>query len=299
MMEKVSVIVPTYGRPEHLARAIESVLNQTYKKWELIVVDDNNPDTEEREETEKVMQRYSGNPNIYYLQHPQNKNGSAARNTGLRQATGKYISFLDDDDEYFPERLQKCVEIMENNRNSSCGGVYTGCDFWRNGKRYYSYTSVKSGRYIEETLKCTFMLCSGSNLFVKADILRELNGFDETFIRHQDYEFLVRFFRKYELIAIPEVLLIKHQLNTNIPNEEKAYLVKQHYWKTFQADISKLSAEAQKQVYICGYLQLINWAIRHHNAVAKKEYLKQIKKIGRITFKERVRIWLLSIKYGH
>ena len=106
MEEKVSVIIPTYNRAESLKRAIDSVLNQTYKNVEIIVVDDNNPNTTYREENEKSIKKYYGeNEKVKYIKHPENKNGAAARNTGIRNATGKYITFLDDDDYFMNNRI--------------------------------------------------------------------------------------------------------------------------------------------------------------------------------------------------
>ena len=103
-MEKVSVIMPTYGKPELLGRSIRSVQNQTYPEWELIIVDDNNPETEGRKQTETLMEQYAADKRIRYIKHEHNMNGSAARNTGIAAATGDYIAFLDSDDEYAPER---------------------------------------------------------------------------------------------------------------------------------------------------------------------------------------------------
>ena len=82
--KKVSIIIPTYRRPDTLCRTIDSINNSTYKNVEIIVVDDNNPGDEGRKLTEKVMEplveKYSC---IHYIKHPQNRNGSAARNTGI------------------------------------------------------------------------------------------------------------------------------------------------------------------------------------------------------------------------
>ena len=288
-MAEVSIIIPSYGRPTYLDRAIKSVLTQTFTDWELIIVDDNNP------ETETLMLNYSAYNNIKYLKHDKNKNGAAARNTGINIATGKYITFLDDDDEYLPKRLEKCVTVLNKKENGTYGGVYTGREFRRNGKTYYNHVNVRNGNYMVDTLKCTFMLCSGSNLFIRADIVRELGGFDESFLRHQDYEFLVRFFRKYDLIAIPEILTIKNQLNANTPNAEKMYKIKQHYWNKFQTDIEKLEPEVQKQVYFNGYLQLIEYAAKDGNIKGKKQYIQKSKEYGTIQVKNWVRIWAHSI----
>lgn len=112
MYPLVSVIIPTYNRPTYLRRCLESVLNQTYKNIEIFVVDDNNPETEARIETEKIMNEYVNGKNVTYLKHNFNKNGSAARNTGWKHSSGKYITFLDDDDEIDESKIQKQVECL-------------------------------------------------------------------------------------------------------------------------------------------------------------------------------------------
>lgn len=106
---KVSVIIPTYRRTEDITRALDSVLAQTLEAVEVIVVDDNGIGSECGIATETAMRPYIDSKRITYIQHEKNKNGSAARNTGIKVAKGKYISFLDDDDIYRPDRLEKCV----------------------------------------------------------------------------------------------------------------------------------------------------------------------------------------------
>ena len=83
-MKRVSVIIPTYKRSKYLIRAINSILNQTYKNVEIIVVDDNGKNTPDQIETEKELQKYINNKHIIYSVHEKNKNGAAARNTGVK-----------------------------------------------------------------------------------------------------------------------------------------------------------------------------------------------------------------------
>ncbi|MGN0437495.1 MAG: glycosyltransferase family 2 protein [Lachnospiraceae bacterium] len=108
----VSVVIPTYSRNITLTRAIDSILAQTYKNLEIIVVDDNPPDSEWRISTQKIMQQYADNEMIRYIQNPQNMGGSGARNEGIKAAKGEYIAFLDDDDEYFPEKVEKQLKCF-------------------------------------------------------------------------------------------------------------------------------------------------------------------------------------------
>ena len=101
----ISVIIPTYGEPVFLKKAILSVLNQTYHDFELIIVDDNDPESNNRVLTKAIIEELSDN-RIIYLCHPKNLNGATARNTGLKGARGQYIPLLDSHDEYSPQRLE-------------------------------------------------------------------------------------------------------------------------------------------------------------------------------------------------
>ena len=119
----VSVIIPTYKRSDYLLRAIDSVLRQTYAPIEIIVVDDNEGNNEFREATKKNLQHYITSAAIQYLEHENNKGLPAARNTGIRLAKGDYVAFLDDDDEFLPEKIGLQVACFQRN-NPSVGLVY-------------------------------------------------------------------------------------------------------------------------------------------------------------------------------
>ena len=81
----ISVVIPTYKNRGGLVSSIESVLNQTYTNFEVIVVDDNSPTSMERGTTEQIMQQFVNNPKVVYIKHEKNKNGAAARNTGINK----------------------------------------------------------------------------------------------------------------------------------------------------------------------------------------------------------------------
>lgn len=115
MDEKVSVIIPTYKRSEFLHRAIDSVLNQTYSNIEVVVVDDNDPNSKYRLETEEKMKKYSKNTNVIYIKNNKNLGGALARNEGIFKASGDYITFLDDDDIYLPEKIERQLKFMLEN----------------------------------------------------------------------------------------------------------------------------------------------------------------------------------------
>ena len=297
-MVKVSVIIPTYGMPVFLEKSIDSVINQSMKDLELIIVDDNNPNTEERNVTEKIVNNYlKKDTRISYIKHEFNKNGSAARNTGIKVAKGKYISFLDSDDEYGKDRLELCVNCIENCDDPKFAGVYTGCEFRKEGKTYLQYKNVKGGNFLIETLASTFMFCTGSNIFMKADVIRKLGGFDDSFFRHQDYEFLVRYFEKFSLLAIPEMLVIKNNENFNLPNPEKIEAVKKQYLGKYKDIIEMQSSENQKFIYSSQLISLAEMYIKSGNQKKSKVLYNKASKIKKVELKYKIRRVLLSIKY--
>lgn len=246
----VSVIIPTYGRPDYLKRAVESVLNQTYRKIEVIVIDDNNPDTPERIATMKTMEAYSKTENVIYLKHEFNKNGSAARNTGINASSGKYICFLDDDDEMLPERIEKFVLKMEA-LDESWGACYS--DFIKlkpNGEKNYC-GEKRTGDLYEEALMRALYFCPGSNLFVRAEAVKAIGGFDEDFRRNQDLEFLARLLEHNKLAFVDAQTLTIHYEDKTAGKAKYENLVAldDFYLNKFRSRIDRLSPKSQKKVY--------------------------------------------------
>lgn len=285
-MIKISVIIPSYGSPLFLEKAIKSVLLQTYKEWELIIVDDNNPETEARALTEELVTQYAElDDRIQYVKHEYNKNGAVARNTGFTIAKGEYISLLDSDDEYAPDRLRKCLGVLEH-APAAVGGVYTGCEFKRSGKTYCKYTDVKDGNFLVDTLACKFMFCTGSNIFVRKSVIEELNGFDGAFLRHQDYEFLVRMFEKYSLIAIPEILVIKNNENFNLPNLEKFDAIKKQYLHKFKYIIDGLPLRDINYIMHGNYINLAECAMAQNSIKIANLYYDKASQFGSLTIRE-------------
>lgn len=294
-MVKVSVIIPTYGNPIFLEKAISSVFNQSFKDIELIVVDDNNPDSKARVLTERIIEKFDNSEQKFiYLKHDCNKNAAVARNTGFAVSKGKYISLLDSDDEYYPERIFKCFNKMEQS-SENIAGVYTGCEFRKGGKPYHYEKNVQAGNYLVSTLACKFMFGTGSNIFFRKSIINELNGFDEAFQRHQDYEFLVRVFEKYSLEAIPELLVVKNNENLNVPNVEKMIDIKAQYLTKYDHIIKSLPESDKKYIYQMNNISIAEHALRTGYLSIANEYYMKSKKFGSLTAKEFFRRIVLTI----
>lgn len=107
----VSIIMPSYNTAGFIAESIESVLNQTYTNWELIIVDDCSNDG-----TDDVVKRFLLDERIKYRKNEMNKGAAISRNRALREARGKWIAFLDSDDLWFPNKLEKQIDFMEKHQ---------------------------------------------------------------------------------------------------------------------------------------------------------------------------------------
>lgn len=110
MADLVSIIMPSFGTALFIAESIESVQAQSYKNWELIIVDDCSPDN-----TDDVVRPYLSDERIKYLKNEKNSGAAVSRNRALREAKGKWIAFLDSDDLWMPEKLEKQIRFMEKN----------------------------------------------------------------------------------------------------------------------------------------------------------------------------------------
>lgn len=249
----VSVIIPTYRRPDTLGRAIESVLNQTYEDLEIIVVDDNGNGTKGREETEQFMERYISDPKIKYVKHEINKNGSAARNSGVRASFGEYIMFLDDDDEFLPCKVKAQVECMES-RDESWGACYTKNIQLRGKKIVKRSVENREGCPLVDALGRNFFIAAGSNLMVRKVVFEKIGGFDESFLRNQDQEFLVKILQLYKIAFVDEVGLIIH-LHPHIAQKMSFDELTELYIGRFEDTINSLDQQSKNKVLIFLNLQ--------------------------------------------
>ena len=203
----VTVIITTYKRePEMLNRAIKSVLEQTYKNIELIVIDDS-PDTFNlRTEVKEMVQSYEG---IIYIQHKKNRGACVARNTGLKIAHGMYIAFLDDDDEWMPTKIEKQIKCFDDEKVAL---VYCG------HKIYYEKTNdvvnIASKGYegylYEKLLMEGNFIGSTSFVLMRKEYLEKIGGFDPLMESAQDADVWLRLAKQYNVKVVNEPLVIYH-----------------------------------------------------------------------------------------
>ncbi|MGL5049470.1 MAG: glycosyltransferase family 2 protein [Fusobacteriaceae bacterium] len=178
-MEKVSVIIPTYKRSKFLKRALQSVFQQTYKNIEIIVIDDNRVGSDYRLETEAVMKEYEKNTNIFYLKNPENIGGALSRNKGIEFATGEFIAFLDDDDEYLSDKIEKQHNFYKEKFGNDSGIVFCQSKFVNEkGVRIYDSKVNISGNKeaLFQILKTGFT--STGCIFLPKKLILDVNGFE-------------------------------------------------------------------------------------------------------------------------
>jgi glycosyltransferase involved in cell wall biosynthesis len=199
----VAVIIPTFNRASTVVRAIRTVLGQTCQDWELIVVDDGSTDG-----TEQAVRGFADR-RITYIRHDQNRGPGAARNTGIRYAQGDYVAFLDSDDEWLPEKLQKELEVFRNS-DPAVGLVYTGeMILDETGRVLKTCMATKSGWAYDALLDWDF-IGSCSRVTVKKQVLDSVVGFDETFLNCEDYDLWLRVAKVSEIACIPYCLVRRY-----------------------------------------------------------------------------------------
>ncbi|MCD6296628.1 MAG: glycosyltransferase family 2 protein [Deltaproteobacteria bacterium] len=199
-MANVSVIIPTFNRAERVARAISSVIDQTFADFEIIVVDDGSQDN-----TEHTAAQFG--ESITYIAHTSNLGVSAARNTGIKKSASPFIAFLDSDDHWLPQKLSVQVEFFNNHPQAvACQTEET----WiRNGRRVNPKKKhlKPSGNIFEPSLK--LCLVSPSAVMLKRTLLEEVGLFDEDLPACEDYDLWLRIACRYPVSLIKEPLVVK------------------------------------------------------------------------------------------
>lgn len=209
-MVRVSIIIPTHNRAAMLSRALRSALQQTVPPFEVIVVDDASSD-----ETPAVLHALA-NTNVRYLRHEKPLGGSAARNTGIHAARGEWIAFLDDDDEWVPEKLERQLAVAPGYRAVICSASIRG-----RSTRLRDHGPEMT----REELKQGCVGAGTSGLLVRAEVLRN-TSFDESLPRGQDWDLLIRLTDHHRVAYVNEPLVIyndgQHARITNQVGKQEA-----------------------------------------------------------------------------
>jgi glycosyltransferase involved in cell wall biosynthesis len=228
----VSVIIPTYNRAHIINRAIESVLSQTLIDWELIIVDDGSVD-----DTWSLLEKYAReNNNIKVYRHEKNKGISAARNTAIGHSRGTYLAFLDSDDTWFPEKLQKQIAVFKQGP-PDLGLVYTGAIFIneRTGISRVKHARIQ-GKIFQQQL--AFNPIGGpSRVMVSRESFISSGSFDEQPAFFEDWDLWIRITKKYQVAAISEPLVNYLESDDSISvNTDKLITVYKMLWHKYNIE---------------------------------------------------------------
>ncbi len=196
----VSVIVPTYNRPFGLEMALESLAHQTFKNFEVIVVNDAGQDVQE------VLDRFKEQLTIRYLVHSTNKDLAAARNSGLKAARGKYIAYLDDDDIFFPNHLQETVHVLET---TDFAVVYSDAfrfhQVEKDGWYVVKHMDVPYSHSFDPDQLLLHNLFPVLTVVHRKDCVQKTGGFDEQLHTHEDWDFFIRLSRHFQFYHLKKI----------------------------------------------------------------------------------------------
>ena len=207
----VTVICLCYNHEKFVREAIESVINQSYPKIQIIMVDDFSTDSSRRE----IESLIKDHPQIEYLPLPENRGNCRAFNKGLSRAKGEFIVDFSTDDIFLKERIEKQVKMFSNLDNHY-GVVFTDATYIdENSRRLYQHFSnllrkglvknIPQGDVYKELLSTYFV--ASPTMLVRREVFEELNGYDET-LAYEDFDFWIRSSRRFKYAYLDEVLTL-------------------------------------------------------------------------------------------
>lgn len=266
MTESISVIIPTYNRAYCLSRAIDSVLAQSHPVEKICVIDDGSTD-----DTQQLLQ--SNYPQIHYIRQ-ENKGVSAARNKGIRKIKSQWIAFLDSDDEWLPQKIEK--QLFELTRQPMYKLIHCDEVWIRNGVRVNAMNKhKKSGGDIFESC-LPLCVISPSASIIQRELLLEVGLFNESLPACEDYDLWLRICSSHPVLYVNEKLLRKY-------GGHEDQLSRQHWgMDRFRVDaldriiregvLQSDQAKAAREILINKCRILINGAVKRGNQALVDKY---------------------------
>jgi glycosyltransferase involved in cell wall biosynthesis len=212
MTPKISVVLTTYNGSSrgYLSSAIESVLNQSYQNFELLIIDDGSTDN-----TKKRCSFYLENDRIRYI-YQENSGLAAARNTGIRASSGEFLCFLDDDDVWKPEKLQKQLEFIQNRLSgvNNWGLIFTWLELIDEQGEVISYRGHHQEGRLYRSLLFGNTVDAPSSVLIRREVFDNVGLFDESFENCQDWDMWLRISKEYMIFPVKEYL-VQHREHRN------------------------------------------------------------------------------------
>jgi len=196
-MSTVSIIIPTFNRRDYITIALDSVLAQTYKDYEIIIIDDGSSD-----DTKEILKPYQNNIRYFYQD---NRGIPTTRNKGIREAQGNYIAFLDSDDYWLPEKLERQIECFK--QNPHYGMVATRCSSITPFGRFRKKNRPgKSGWILNNLFKANFIRTSSA--MIKKECFEKIGLFDQSLPECEEYDLWLRIAKQYPIGFINQTLTV-------------------------------------------------------------------------------------------
>lgn len=218
MSDLVSIIMPSYNTENFIDEAINSVLNQTHKNWELIIVDDASTDS-----TDKVVEKFLNDRRIHYIKNKENYGAAISRNFAIKQAKGKWIAFLDSDDIWMPQKLERQINFMIKNKYSFSYANYIEID----------EESEATGKMISGPNKITktgmYNYCWPGCLTVMYNAEKIGTVQIPDIKKNNDYAMWLKIIEKENCYLLNEVLAKYRKRSGSISNKSYFKLIKWHY----------------------------------------------------------------------
>lgn len=221
MSLSITAVIPTYNRAVSLPRAIESIIKQSHAVDEILIIDDGSSDS-----TEQVCAGFGNN--LRYIRHSTNKGASAARNTGIREASKEWIAFLDSDDYWLEDKLVKQMRFMhDHNLNVSCTNFsLIGADGGERGQSLEKDEILTRSNFLWGCF-----VCPGSTMIARKDLFAKYGYFDESLRRLEDWDWFLRITENEQVGNLQDVLSVVN--NTGFPKERDVIgslqLIRQRY----------------------------------------------------------------------
>lgn len=275
MTHLVSVIIPTCRRSHFLRRAIESVLNQSYADLEVIVVDDNEPQSAFRTETARVMANYQNDPRVVYIQNECNLGAARARNAGIFAASGEFITFLDDDDVYLRDKVSSQVAFMVQN---GLDMSFTDIQVRNQAGRlvdYRRHTYVRSTEQSELLRQHLLHHLTGTPTFMyRKSSLVEIGAFDEVPVGQEFHLMLKSIERDLRIGYLPVAHVIQYLHAGNRVSTGVKKLVGEHaLYELKTAYFSILSRRERQYIRFRYFAVLMVASFRSNMPLAGLRYL--------------------------
>lgn len=248
-LDQVSVILPTYNRSQMLGGAIETVLAQTYRNFELLIIDDGSTD-----KTKEIIQRYN-DKRIRYIWQENSGSPAGARNTGLKMVKGKYIAFLDSDDLWFSSKLEKQVEFL--NKNDEILLVATNFIVFSNSGVFIKDITLSRNIRVSFHQLINRNMIINSSVILRKEIADVIGLQDENLSSMEDYDYWLRIlnFKDKSIVILKDQLtkFRKHDMQTHfsISPCDKYKKFKYVYSKYKKLDYPQIKLNLRRLLYNC------------------------------------------------